>query len=78
MDAQQLLMAGLTIASAVLGWLARELWSAVQALRRDLTALEVKIGTDYVRYDRLRDALQPIMDALEEIRGSLHTKADKR
>lgn len=77
MDVQQLLMAGLTIASGVLGWLARELWSAVQALRRDLTSLEVKIGTDYVRYDRLRDALQPIMDALDDIRAAINTKADK-
>lgn len=77
MEGQQLVMAGLSVACTVLGWLARELWSAVQSLRRDLTALEVKLGNDYVRYDRLQDALRPIMDALDEIRSTLAHKADK-
>lgn len=61
----------------LLGWLGRELWQAVQQLRRDLSALEVRIGTDYVRYDRLQDALRPIMETLEEIRSALTHKVDK-
>lgn len=61
----------------VLGWFARELWQAVQSLRKDLSTLETKIGTDYVRYDRLQDALKPIMDALQHINSKLDSKADK-
>lgn len=76
-DAQTLITAGLSVACTVLGWLARELWSAVQQLRRDLSALEVRVSADYVRYDRLQDAIKPIMDALDDIRRSLANKADK-
>lgn len=61
----------------ILGWLGRELWSAVQKLRADLSALEVRIGNDYIRYDRLQDLLKPIVDSLEEIKSALTHKADK-
>lgn len=67
----------LALACGILGWFARELYSATQSLRRDLTALEIKIGTDYVRYDRLAVSLQPIMDSLSEIKQSLKEKVDK-
>ena len=56
---------------------ARELYNATQALRRDLSILEIRIGTDYVRYDRLQDAFKPVMDSLHEIKQTLAGKADK-
>ena len=62
----------------MLGWFARELYAAVQQLRKDLAELEVRMGTDYVRYDRLRDALEPIKAGIEEIKLSLRDKADKQ
>jgi hypothetical protein len=77
MELNQIIMWGLAIACAVLGWFARELYGATQALRRDLSALEVRISTDYIRYDRLQDALKPIMDSLQEIKHTLAGKADK-
>ena len=61
----------------VIGWLARELWAAVKQLKEDLNTLQIKIGTDYVRYDRLQDALKPIMEALGEIKLGLSQKVDK-
>lgn len=64
-------------ACGVLGWFARELYNATQSLRKDLSALEVRIGTDYVRYDRLQDALKPVIDTLNEIKHTLERKADK-
>ena len=67
----------LGIVCTLLGWFARELYSATQSLRRDLSALEVRLGTDYVRYDRLQDALKPIMESLQEIKQALSSKADK-
>lgn len=70
-------MGVLGIICLVLGWFARELYGATQGLRRDLSALEVRIGTDYVRYDRLRDALKPIMESLHEIKQTLTGKVDK-
>jgi hypothetical protein len=70
-------MALLAITSGVLGWFGRELWSAVQKLRGDLYALEVKIGNDYIRYDRLQDTLKPILNKLDRIEELLSQKADK-
>lgn len=67
----------LTVVSALFGWLGRELWQAVQKLRADLSELQTRIGTDYVRYDRLKDAMQPVMEALHDIRNRLDSKADK-
>lgn len=77
LDLNTVLLSAVGLVCAILGWLGRELWAAVQKLRADLSALEVRIGTDYVRYDRLKDALQPITDALDEIKAALSHKVDK-
>lgn len=77
MSFEQLSLILLASACGVLGWFARELYNATQSLRKDLSALEVRIGSDYIRYDRLQDALKPIMDSLKEIKHTLSEKADK-
>lgn len=73
----EIILAVVSIATGVLGWFARQMWDAVQKLRIDLTELEIRIGSDYVRYDRLQDALRPMMEALRDIQETLKTKADK-
>jgi hypothetical protein len=77
MEITQLVMWGLGAACTLLGWFARELYTATQSLRKDLSALEVRIGSDYIRYDRLQDAMKPIMESLAEIKHTLAGKADK-
>lgn len=67
----------LAFVTGVLGWFARELWDAVKTLQRDLTKLEVKLSTDYVSYDRLKDIMHPMIEAIEDIRDTLKSKADK-
>jgi len=74
----------LVVSSTVIGWFARQLWDAVKELKndlgtlqKDLAHLEVKLAKEYVPYDRLKDALEPIMNALVEIKDTLKTKADK-
>lgn len=64
-------------ACGVLGWFARELYQATQSLRRDLSSLEIRISNDYVRYDRLQDAMRPILDGIQEIKNALTHKVDK-
>ena len=78
MDFQEIIMLVLGVACSILGWFARELYAAVQLLRKDLSALEVKIGVDYVRYDRLGEALSPIIESLRDIKQSLRDKVDKQ
>lgn len=77
MEVPQIVMWGLGTACTLLGWFARELYAATQSLRKDLSALQVQISSDYVRYDRLKDAFQPVMDSLAEIKHTLERKADK-
>jgi cell division protein FtsB len=77
MEITQLALWALGLVCAVLGWFARELYAATQSLRKDLSTLEVQIGKDFVRYDRLQDAMKPIMDSLHEIKQTLAGKADK-
>lgn len=67
----------LGIACAVLGWFARQVWGAVQELKRDVGAIRILISDDYVRYDRLQDAFKPVMESLQEIKQTLAGKADK-
>lgn len=73
----EIILGLVSIATGVLGWFARQLWDAVQALRKDLTSLQVQISNDYVRYDRLKDILKPLMDGIEEIKEILRTKVDR-
>jgi len=77
MDLEHIFMAVLGLICAVLGWMARELYAAMQSLRKDLSTLEVQLTRDYVRYDRLQDAFKPVMDSLAEIKHTLSGKADK-
>ena len=77
MEISQIAIWSLSAACALLGWFARELYSATQSLRKDLSALEIRIGSDYIRYDRLQDAMKPIMESLSEIKHALDKKADK-
>lgn len=67
----------LGLVSGIIGWFSRELWAAVQELRKDIKELEVQLTRDYVRYDRLQDALRPIMETLEKIDSKLDHKVDK-
>lgn len=77
MTLEQMILSLVGVCCAILGWFARELYAATQSLRKDLTALEVQITKDYVRYDRLQDALKPIMDGIHEIKETLKSKVDK-
>ena len=77
MTPEQVYLAVIGIACGCLGWFARELYQATQKLRQDLSDLEVRIGRDYVRYDRLQDALKPIVDGIHEIKEALKSKVDK-
>lgn len=73
----QVALLALGACCACLGWFARQVWAAVQSLKEEVTELRVMLGTDYIRYDRLADAMKPIMDSLSEIKETLKGKADK-
>lgn len=73
----QIVLWVLGIVCLCLGWFARQVWTAVDKLKEDLNDFKVDVGTDYVRYDRLQDALKPLLDAIHEVKRTLEGKADK-
>lgn len=77
MTLDQLILMVVSCSCGGLGWFARELYGATQKLRQDLSDLEVRIGRDYVRYDRLQDALKPILEGIHDIKDALKGKVDK-
>ena len=61
----------------VLGWFARQLWQAVQDLKKDLTAVEIALPTHYVRKEELESRLDKIEAVLTKIYDKLDNKVDK-
>ena len=77
METQNLInIIGGTVLS-VLGWFARQLWDAVQDLKRDVKAIEVDLPTFYVRKEDLESRLDRLEAALNRIFEKLDNKADK-
>lgn len=62
---------------SVLGWFARQLWDAVQELKRDMKTIEVDLPTHYVRKEELETRLDKLETMLTRIYEKLDAKADK-
>jgi hypothetical protein len=67
----------LTVGLLVLGWFARELWSAVKALKDDLLKLKDTLAEHYVRKDDFRDFKADLFAVLTRIESKLDHKQDK-
>ena len=61
----------------VLGWFARELWSAVKELRADLAKLREDLPREYVARDDYREDIRDIKAMLAKIFEKLDGKVDK-
>lgn len=77
MTLEQVLLGLLGMVTGGITWFARQLWDRHTDVEKQVHDLKVDIGTNYIRYDRLHDAIKPIMEALQEIKETLKTKADK-
>lgn len=77
MDAQNIFnfITGTAIASV--GWFARQLWEAVQELRKDLHEIEVDLPTNYVSKADLDKRMDHIEEMFQRIYDKLDGKADK-
>jgi len=62
---------------SVLGWFARQLWDAVQDLKKDVKQIEVDLPTHYVRKEDLDIRLDRLEAVLNRIFEKLDHKADK-
>lgn len=63
--------------SGIIGWFARELWTAVKDLKSDLARLREELPKTYVARDDYREDMKEIKDMLGKIFDELRTKVDK-
>jgi hypothetical protein len=77
MESQHLINTALGLGFSVLGWFARELWSAVKELKVDLSKLREDLPKTYVAKDDYRDDLNEIKNMLGKIFDKLDNKQDK-
>lgn len=77
MDQQTMINLAIGCAIGVVGWLARELWGAVQKLRDDLQALEVDLPRTYVAKTDWISAWEQVNRKLDKISDKIDGKADK-
>jgi len=77
METQALINFGFVLVSGVLGWFAREMWSAVKELKGDLALLREQLPTKYVTKDDFKHDMQRVLDMLDKIWTKLDAKVDK-
>ena len=81
MDTQTLINFALGSLLALIGWLARQLWEAVEHLKEDLHQIEVDLPSRYVRREEFSEALKEIKDLCRQIFDKVDSlekrKADK-
>jgi hypothetical protein len=81
MDTQTLINFALGSLLALVGWLARQLWEAVERLRSDIHELEVELPSRYVRREEFSEGIKEIKDLCRQIFDKVDSlekrKADK-
>ncbi len=77
MTSQDIINLAFGAAASVLGWFARELWSAVKDLKGDLAKLREELPKTYVTRDDFKEDIRDIKDMLTKLFDRLDNKADK-
>ena len=77
MDKQDLINLAFGASASVLGWFARELWTAVKELKSDLGKLREELPRTYVVRDDYKADIREIKDMLTKLFDRLDNKADK-
>ena len=77
MEYQSLINSAAGFGFTVVGWFAREMWSAVKELKSDLSKLREELPKTYVTRDDNRDDIREIKEMLGKIFDRLDSKVDK-
>ena len=77
MELQSLLNIGVGVVLAGVGWFSRQIWEAVNELRKNVHEIEVDLPKSYVRKDEFSESVKEIKAMLEKIFDRLENKADK-
>jgi len=77
MNMQELFNIAIPIICGVLGWFCRELWTAVQELKADLSKLREELPSRYISKDDFSDRWNEVLKSLHRIENKLDAKVDK-
>jgi hypothetical protein len=77
MNSQDLINLAFGASASVLGWFAREMWSAVKELKADLSKLREELPRVYVVRDDYKTDIREIKEMLTKLFDRLDNKADK-
>jgi chaperonin cofactor prefoldin len=77
MDMNLIINIVLGVCLSVGGWFVRQMWDAVQNLKKDIQRIEVELPTSYVRKSDLDARLDKLELLLDRIFEKLDTKVDK-
>ena len=75
MDWQTVINLILGVALSGIGWCAREIWEQVKSMRKDISAMDVRMHQDFVRRDDFKEAVselkQDMREGFSEVRDTL-------
>lgn len=77
MELQHVVDVALGLGFSILGWFAREMWSAVKELKADLSKLREDLPKTYIARDDYRQDMNEIKSMLGKIFDKLDNKQDK-
>ena len=78
MDTQLLINTIVGLGFAALGWFGREMWSAVQELRKDMHEIEIDLPRNYVRREEFSDSIKEIKDICNQIFHKIDSLNDRK
>jgi hypothetical protein len=65
------------VTGAVVGWILKVIWEAIQELQMDMKEIEKELHTEYVSKGDFHVALDEIKQIVQRIFDKLDNKADK-
>ena len=77
MEYQQFLNLILGVTMAIIGWFARELWSAVKELKSDLSRLREDLPRHYVVREDYKQDIRELKEMIGKVFDKLDSKTDK-
>jgi len=77
MDLQFIINTILPLICVVIGWFCKELWTAVQSLKEDLSDLRNHLADNYMRKDDFSSRWEEVLKAVHRIEDKLDALRDK-
>ena len=71
MDFQSFINIVLPVALTIVGWFSRELWTAVQGLKEDVSRLREELPSKYVSKADFNDRWEEVLKAIHRIEDKL-------